>query len=634
MRTDGGQNVDDSIEELMDAFDDCGLDAVLDDNANKHLSSLSQALYQEARTAEQDGSRDRCDVLRMLADPCSLMLQPENRGEPFRPMWEAGGRRSKSTDDFTGTEIAFFAKIADSIDHPQLRARLADLVWLRGRPRDIRFALAAIDSYMQIPLDPSTWFGNGSQNWRRAISLSLMMGKPSGDRLGQIESSIIRAITSATNEDGFFSHLLADTLESFGLGRTHLTVVGGKLESLADEFDATSDFHASGRFYNAAAKWFRLSGDDDKSVDMTVAEGEAFVKEGAARLSSDNPSHSVAASFLEKAVQVYRSVPKVQRDRNNVGQRIEELRLRINEYGKLALDEIARVGGPSIDVRESIEWARDAVHGKPVHEALEAFVNLHITSVKQLREDAIKSLSRSPVLASMPKVVSSHDGRVIAKTPGISGSTPTEEDEEEIRIQMSQLHYGTHVGVAVQALILPALDVVTLEHRLREADFIELARRSPIVPIGRHVLFGKALAHGFNRDFATSIHLLAPQIEHLVRVQLKFASVNTTLLDQDGIETEKGLSALIDLPETKCIFGEDLTYEIKTLFCDQLGLNFRNNIAHGLLDDRQSQSVESAYAWWLGLKLVLNTFWNSLSMDGRSEQQEQAPVNEDNPHQD
>ena len=196
---------------------------------------------------------------------------------------------------------------------------------------------------------------------------------------------------------------------------------------------------------------------------------------------------------------------------------------------------------------------------------------------------------------------------------------------------MNRFHYSPLVSVAVQAQILPALNVLTLEHRLREIDFIELARQSPIVPRGREVLFGKALAQGFNQEFATSLHLITPQIEHMVRFHLKAAGVITTNLDQDGIETENGLSALMDLPKTVEIFGEDLTYEIKALFCDQLGPNLRNNIAHGLLDDQECHSVDSVYAWWLGLKLVFNTFWNSLSMGEVSEQEEQT--NEDHPIQ-
>ena len=163
------------------------------------------------------------------------------------------------------------------------------------------------------------------------------------------------------------------------------------------------------------------------------------------------------------------------------------------------------VKGDEINIGDSIQLARDAVSGKPVHDALKAFADLHRINVRDLREAALKNLSRSPFLASIPKVYSSHDGRVIARTPGIGGPAPSEDDEAEVLAQMNRVEYGTRVGITVQALILPALDVLTLEHRLRTADLIYLARRSPIVPIGREVLFGKALAHGFNRDAPFSL---------------------------------------------------------------------------------------------------------------------------------
>ena len=154
---------------------------------------------------------------------------------------------------------------------------------------------------------------------------------------------------------------------------------------------------------------------------------------------------------------------------------------------------------------------------------------------------------------------------------------------------MNHPHYSTLVGVVVHGIDTTCLDVLTFEHRLRTADFIELARRSPIVPVGREVLFGKALAQGFNRDFATSIHLLAPQIEHMVRFHLKSVGVRTAHLDQDGIETESGLSALIELPKTLDIFGEDLAYEIgAACSVTSSGPNLRNNIAHGLFSDREA----------------------------------------------
>ena len=621
--------VEDNPQQVIDAFKDCGWEAVLDGITDKGYAFMFDAFREAAVKAEEGVGKAHGKVLMLMAEACSMMLRPEKLNQTFEPSFVGGGRRSIIPDDFTDSEVEFFAEVTGSIDNPLLKGRLADLVWHRRLPRDPNFALSAIDTYIQLPLDVDTWFGDGEQCWQRAIGLVRMIGPTAGDRLDQIESSMVAAIGSATTKDKFFAFRLVDTLKSNGLGKNHSATVAKKLEALAGEFGAESDFHASESCYNAAAGWYADSGDKDKSIDMIVAEAEAFVSDATTRVSSENPSFGVAASFLEDAIQVYRRVPRAHRDRHHVDQRIHDLRLRLDEYGQRAQDEMATVSSPPIDLSESVELARNAVSGKPVHEALRAFANVHGISVKKLRESAIESLSRSPFLASISKVVSSHDGRIIARTPGIKGSTPSDEDEETIRAEMNHPHYGTLVGVAVEALILPAMEILTLEHRLRTADFIELARRSPIVPIGREVLFGKALAEGFNRDYATSIHLLTPQIEHMVRFHLKSAGVPTAHLDQNGIETEKGLSALIELPECSTIFGDDLTYEIRALFCDQVGPNLRNNVAHGLLNDREVQSIDAVYAWWLGLKLVFNAFWNSLARATASEEHEQA--SEDNP---
>ena len=616
--------VEDNFEQVLNAFNDCGWETVLGDVSDEGYTSMSQALHEAATKAYDVDKQARGKVLQLLAEACSMMLSPENRNDPFEPIWVGGGTRSTISDDFTEAEIRLLHEIIESIDRPLLKGRLSDLVWVKNKSLGVKNALHAIDSYRQLPLDVDTWFSDGERCWERAIDLSRMIGPTAGDRLDQMERSIIEALKLASAKDKFFSYGLAHTLRSNGLGESDATMVAEKLESLAGEFREAGDFHASESFYNASVNWYKHSGDDDKSIDMIVAQAESFIDDATARLSSDSPSYGVAASFLEDAIQVYRSIPRDHRDRHDVDKRIQELRLLLNEHGKRALDEMATVSGSPIDFSDGIEQARDAVSGKSVQVALWTFANLYHVSAKKLRESAIENLSRTPFLASIPKVYSSHDGRVIARTPGISASTPSEDDEAEILAQMNRVEYGTLVSIIVQALILPALDVLTLEHRLRTADLIDLARRSPIVPIGREVLFSKALAEGFNRDFATSIHLLAPQIEHMVRIPLKAAGVSTSHLDQDGIETENGLSALIDLPQTKAIFGEDLTYEIKALFCDQMGPNLRNNIAHGLLNDQEVQSVDAIYAWWLGLKLVLNSFWNSLDRETVKEQQQEA----------
>ena len=614
MNNDHDSYVAENFDQVLEALTDCGWDAVLDAAVSESYEFMSQALYEAAMKAGEEGNLDNQKVLWLFAEACSMRLSPDKPDEPFSPFWTNRGKRSTIPSDFTESEIAFFSKAVDSVNVPLLKARLADLVWHIQEPRKVDFAIAAIDSYRQVPLNAEAWFIEGEFCLRRAIGLSKMIRQAAGDRVDQIETSLLSEIRSATTDSAFFGLRLADLLMTEGLGYDHSPTVAAQLESLAAAFDASDDFDASREFYCAAARWHNRSGDDSKSADMAFLEGEAWVKLATARVSADNASYGVAAGFLESAVQVYRRIPHVHRDRHQVDERIQETRQKLGEFSKLALEQMMTVSSSPIDLSETIEEAKEAVRDKPIDDALRAFTNLHSINVVQLREAAERTLTSTSFRASIPKVMMSHDGRVIARTPGIQGAAPAEDDKEEIFAEMNLNHYQPLISAAVQALILPATEVLVLEHRLKESLFIELARRSPIVPIGREILFGKALARGFERDYATALHLLTPQIEHMVRFHLKVAGASTTYLDQNGIETENGLSTLMGMPETVKIFGDDISYEIKALFCDQLGPNLRNNIAHGLLNDQQCYTIDAIYAWWLGLKLVYNSFWNTYNV--------------------
>lgn len=626
----GGRDsyVEDNFDQVLAAFKDCGWKSVFEDDSHKNLSSKSFALFQAAKEAEEDGKENRGRALRLLAEACSMTLSLERSNEPFGPLWQDRQYRGVIPSDFTKSEIEFFAKITDSVDDPTLRARLADLVWVRGVPRNVKFAVEAIDSYTQAPPSRDTWFRDGEKYWNRAINLAHMIRKAAGNRLIDIESSIISTIETSSTDDKFFAFKLASTLESGELGKPHSARVAEKLRCLADAFSSAGNHYASGSHYCAAARWYKSSGDESTSIEMTVAEAESFVSDANARLSSDDPSHAVAADFLEKAIQIYRSIPRVHRSLHKVDERLHTLRLRHSEHGKKALEQMATISGPSVDISDSIAIARAAVSGKDTLEALASFANLYRINVTQLRTFALDSIDRFPLRSLFPTVVMSGDGRTIARPPSMNPSTPLKENEEAILAEMTNTYYRPTLGIVAQSLILPALDVLTMEHSLQTGFFIELARRSPIVPIGREVLFGKALDEGFNRNFDIAIHVLAPQIEHIVRTRLKFAGVSTTHLNQDGIETENGLSTLVDLPQTEEIFGSDLKYEIAALFCDSLGPNFRNSVAHGLLDDQQAQSIDTIYAWWFGLKLAVNSYWNSLAPDSDDESQEETDNDE------
>jgi hypothetical protein len=96
-----------------------------------------------------------------------------------------------------------------------------------------------------------------------------------------------------------------------------------------------------------------------------------------------------------------------------------------------------------------------------------------------------------------------------------------------------------------------------------------------------------------------------------VRAFLKAHGTYTLFVDERGVESEKSLNALLEMPEADRAFGPNLTLELRALLCEQLGPNLRNDLAHGLLNDPQSWSAAAVYAWWLCLYLVLLPYFHS-----------------------
>lgn len=570
-----------------------------------------RSLSNAARAAIENGKVSEGKVLWLLADACSMSLNPSSANEPFSPFIVMAGRRSSLPEDFQESDVTLLAQISEEVDDIWLQARLADLVWILKRPRSPQHALLAIDAYRKISMDAATWVHGARDCWERAINLTRMLGGGAGDRAKQIEETVTHTFGTAEDDHGFLALELSKLMDAYGFGYSNSIGIAEKLESLARLLEQKGELYRARELFESSAKWYKRAGINAKFAEMTACVAEGWAKEAIARVSVEKPSHMVAAGFYEKAIQTYRMIPRDERGILGVDDRIADLHRRMSEAGEKSLGEMGVIELPSFDISKIVEHSRDVIRGKGTTDALAAFCNIYAGfQVALLRESAEKMLREHPLQALISTTHMSRDGRVVAKRPGLgAGDTGSDEYKQTIWAEMIN-EYMLELLLVVQGRIWPALDVLVLEHRLRENDFISLASQSPIVPVEREHLFGKALFWGYERDFVGAIHILVPQIEHMVRCHLKARGAKTTNLDQNGIETENGLSTLMDLPEVEQIFGENLSFEIKALFCDAFGPNLRNDLAHGLLDRNACQSTYSIYAWWLGLKLVFNTFWN------------------------
>ena len=603
----------------LDDFEACGWKAALQEvDIPGDYYSLSKAFFGAANQAVKEERQTHGKVLRLLADVCSMDLSPDSVNQPYKPIVVGSdGRSSMNLNDLTDEDINFLASIVDSIDNSSLKARLADLIWLLQKPRKVKFARLAIDCYRSIPLEPEIWQRDGRKCWLRAINLARTKGIGTDEHKTEIEASIVAAFMAATAMDGKFGLELANLLLSSAFGKDDSASIGSRLEILGGELKSQGKLPMALEYLRASAEWHSKSGNDLKWAEMTAAVAEGWVEQASSHELSDPPRHSNAASCYERAIQIYREIPGTQRETYRVNERISDLRKHRHESLKESLDQMSTIRSRGIDLSQIADSARKEVMGKSSNEALVSFVNLRpIVNVETLRDSVKERLTHSPLLSMISRTALSRDGRIIKNVPG--------DDEEAIYADEMIRDYRRNVKVDVRGIIVPALEALLLEHRFCVDDFIDLAMLSPLVPSGREFLFGTGLFAGCDYDFATAIHTLTPQIEHMVRIFLKHEGVSTTRLDEDGVETEKGLASLIDEPEAEEILGPDLTYEIRTLFCEPTGPNLRNLLAHGMLDDNASQSPYAVYAWWLTLMLVVNSVGDASDIDTETSEYESS----------
>lgn len=592
-------------------FESCGWEEIIRQVEPANNRTMCQAFSAASRLAETNNSALKSKLLGLLADACSMVLNPSSRNHPFKPVMVLSDRRSTAIDDISDADIDFFVSIVDAIEHPWLKARIADLIWVKQRRRGIHFANMAIDSYRALALSPAAFNQGNGLCWERALVFSLQLGSGAGERLNEMKLQLMNEFMAITVDDLFHGIRLSNLLKLLKRQLENKQDIAHKLEGLAEEFLARNAFHAMREYYSAAADWYQYNGDDPRRWSMITALAEGWVKEAESRIAGTNSGHMIAASFYENAIQVFRTIPGRYREANNVEQRMREIRSLLSSAGERALSEMSAISSPAVDISQLVAEAKIQVSGKEPSEALLYFTNLHNgANVEELREGVISRMQNYPFQALITSTLMSSDGRVIARRPGISlNGDNVQGDDETIRAEMVR-DYEMLIKIIVEARIIPALDVLLIEHPFCESDFIELAYKSPIVPKDRAVLFGKALYAGYERDFITALHLLTPQLEHMVRTHLKAAGAITTNLDNNGIENEYGLSTLVELPEIARIFGQHITFELKSLFCDSFGPNLRNEVAHGLLDVHRFNSPDIIYAWWFALKLIFNTWWN------------------------
>ncbi|MGO0119376.1 DUF4209 domain-containing protein [Citrobacter freundii] len=564
-----------------------------------NFQELAEAYHREA-------SEVLSNLMNFFASLCSMALTPESPNEPYRPFITSSNSRSMFPDDLTEEDLTFIESILVHIDVPILKARLADILWLCKRPRRVEHARIVISSYLALQITSEEWTKGGQLCWERAIALSFQV--KDFTTIDIIKQRFTEALTLSYEDFPLMRYRIGESINRTNLFGNDTGTIAQTLFEIGDEITVPETislaFHIKRSYFKVSEKLFIKAKEHNRAIACQVRIAEAFVNEAEQRLSGENPNPGVANSFYEDALQAYRKVPQAYRSEYNVERKLEEIEQAILRTGAEALENMYEVRTDGIDLSTQAEQAIAHVTNKhPLGMAILYFTGFITESYTTLREQAITSLAEPSFLNTIGRTIVSQDGRTIARSPGISDNNSASDDELIIYSKIFEI-FNFNLSIIVNGTLIPALDQIIMEHRITKDDMEALCFYSSIIPRSYNSSVANALWYGFERDFRTAIYLLCPQIENIIRQKLKSAGVNTTITDENGITQEVGMGTLLNFDSTTGLLGENLVFELKAIFTEALGPNLRNNIAHGLLDDNNSNSEACVYAWWLVLKII------------------------------
>jgi hypothetical protein len=581
-------------------FDRCRWQEVITGAQKSECFSYCMECHKKLRAAIEAKDEAAKAVFTVLLVVTDVDLRPDNASEPFGARFATSIARSTETGDLTDAQFAILQELALTVADPEMRARLCDLVWTAKRGSHL-LAREAVRAYLEsatVLEDPESWT-HCEARMRRAVRLGRSLGAASAEHLSAV-AHVEAVLMRLNGEDpSFLSNRLMELLQAVRKGDPAQYIPLAEKAARRAESEGGDGFRRARHYWECAAEWYRLAGDEAGRRTALVAAAETHVKqaEAAAVLPRERSPHLSAAGHLQRAIHALRKIGG-----ESAVERARVLYRRMVEHQTKSTAEMVSVEH-TVDFTTFVEFADTAVGGRPLDEALQRTAWLvNPAPVGELRAQVERMFAASPINALFATTTLGPTGKIVAQRPQFES---TGDAREAATVAEMHRHATRHRLFVAQGYLVSAIQKIRSEHQVRLEDFYAITLSSSFVPPGRELTVARGLLAGFQGDLIVSTHLLIPQIEESIRVHLGAIGAITSGFNRQNLQNEFDLNTTLYLPELEQLYDPDSIFDLRGLLVEHHGSNLRNMMAHGLLNDQQLQTDAALYLWGLTLRLCV-----------------------------
>ncbi|MCO5273573.1 MAG: DUF4209 domain-containing protein [Flavobacteriales bacterium] len=576
-------------------FDQVDLNVDLKEIPPLKIWEVVAALSKLMREAASVGRLPQEAVYRFLHALCSFQPAYKPGTESFEPLYIGENGETLFPEAIGQDDAKAIAYLIKRLDRLELKTRLLDLHWLATKERTS--IDQAVDGYIGIS-DLQNEADN-SFDANRALKRALQLAIPRGRKSAlytTARSALMRTAKEYLDTDNVFGYKqCADLILEHRL--TPPAELLEPLERLAElEWEKKKGIYAEA-VYQTAISAARRAGNLEFEHMAFRRIGEMKVMTAAMRCEGPSGSYMAAGMILKEAIQ---ALQKGRADHK----RIDELKGVLTDYQTRGGAELKPYSF-EIDIEEPVKASRDWIKGQPFGLALRRLSGIRkLTDLPALRQQVQDSTEKKGWDQFFTTLVLDANGRHRQIRHGYSDLNPEDKEKAMESLMFSEALFEWKMRV--QAFIEPARAQFTDEHNPSLQLLIPIVLYSNFVPESHANTLLRGLHAGFHGDWVLASYLIVPQLEASIRHCITVHGGDVTSIKEDGTQQNKTFRDLLLLPEAIKLFGNEMCFELRGLLVEESGWNYRNRLAHGMLDDAQNIGVPAILTWWLALKLCVD----------------------------
>ncbi|MDE6726800.1 MAG: DUF4209 domain-containing protein, partial [Oscillospiraceae bacterium] len=504
----------------------------------------------------------------------------------FSPMWElSDGTRSFAVDDMTDEDYVILSSL-DLVSLPvALAVRVADLLWFKCKNRDA--AQFSIDNYYKLYLSSFDY-----DNWldcvdyiKRAVTFTQKLND-STNRDKYIKDLFDKLIVGNGNDKRYFSITVAEFL-------IEQNCVDLKpIIPIMDNIIAQSDVRKSERAFEIKKKIYKNL-KDNEMLKNTNSEHAEYLVSISNTIQNDNfLDLSQAEQCLTKAIKFYRN--------GDNKEAADDAHRKLLDVQKRK-EQIMPWATQKFDVTDFYNHTKDCFEGLSFEEHIIRMADfLLFFSKEELRNSVYDERFLSRRFFSNNIV--DQNGRTICEIPALDDNSNAENEKMQMYFELWR-----RASIYGDTLFRWAIELLNERFEYTEDNLNFIVKDNWIIPKGRNRILQMAVYWGLKGDLYLALHIIAPQVENLFRsIAIELGS-NMSNIDAQGIASDKILSSIFDDEILNECYDENILFTFRSLMNEKAGGNYRNKIAHGIMEENECKNGAVRYLLCATIKVLLLT---------------------------